>query len=105
MSFSAAIKADQGLLENLKVQLSYCTITAPITGRISAAAVKVGNFVRQADTDADGDHQSDGAGLCQLHGAAEKFCPTSAQALAAETATYRGDRSRRRRSAPAARSR
>jgi len=48
--FSAAIKSDQGLLENLKVQLSYCTITSPIPGRISAAAVKVGNFVRQADT-------------------------------------------------------
>jgi len=48
--FRAAIKSDQGLLDNLKVQRSYCTITAPITGRISAASVKVGNFVRQADT-------------------------------------------------------
>jgi RND family efflux transporter MFP subunit len=48
--FKAAIQADQGTLENLKVQLSYTKVTAPITGRISAAAVKVGNFVRQADT-------------------------------------------------------
>src|SRR5665213_482396 len=48
--YRAAIKSDQGLLENLKVQLSYCTITASIPGRISAANVKVGNFVRQADT-------------------------------------------------------
>ena len=48
--YRAAIKADTGLLDNLKVQLSYCTITAPISGRMSAAAVKVGNFVRQADT-------------------------------------------------------
>jgi RND family efflux transporter MFP subunit len=48
--FKAAIQADKGTLENLKVQLSYTTITAPITGRISAAAVKIGNFVRQADT-------------------------------------------------------
>jgi RND family efflux transporter MFP subunit len=48
--YRAAIKSDQGLLDNLKVQLSYCTINASITGRISAAAVKVGNFVRQADT-------------------------------------------------------
>jgi RND family efflux transporter MFP subunit len=48
--YRAAIKSDQGLLDNLKVQLSYCTINAPIDGRISAAAVKVGNFVRQADT-------------------------------------------------------
>jgi RND family efflux transporter MFP subunit len=48
--FKAAIQADTGTLENLKVQRTYCTITAPISGRISAAAVKVGNFVRQADT-------------------------------------------------------
>jgi RND family efflux transporter MFP subunit len=48
--YRAAIKSDQGLLDNLKVQFSYCTVTASITGRISAAAVKVGNFVRQADT-------------------------------------------------------
>jgi RND family efflux transporter MFP subunit len=49
-SFSAAVKADVAALENLKVQLSYCSIRAPISGRISQAAVKVGNFVRQADT-------------------------------------------------------
>jgi RND family efflux transporter MFP subunit len=48
--FQAAIQADTGTLENLKVQLSYTVVTAPITGRISAANVKVGNFVRQADT-------------------------------------------------------
>jgi RND family efflux transporter MFP subunit len=48
--YRAAIKSDQGLLDNLKVQLSYCTVTAAISGRISVAAVKVGNFVRQADT-------------------------------------------------------
>ena len=48
-TFRAAIKADEAALENLRVQLSYCTITAAISGRISAASVKVGNFVRSAD--------------------------------------------------------
>jgi membrane fusion protein, multidrug efflux system len=48
-TYTAAIKADTAALENLKVQLSYCTIRAPISGRISAASVKVGNFVRAAD--------------------------------------------------------
>jgi membrane fusion protein, multidrug efflux system len=48
-TFRAAIQADQAVLDNLKVQLSYCTITAAISGRISAASVKVGNFVRSAD--------------------------------------------------------
>ena len=49
-SFRAALAADQAALDNLKVQLSYCAINAPISGRISAANVKVGNFVRPADT-------------------------------------------------------
>jgi RND family efflux transporter MFP subunit len=47
--YTAATKADAGQIENLKVQLSYTTIRAPISGRVSMAAVKVGNFVRQAD--------------------------------------------------------
>jgi multidrug efflux system membrane fusion protein len=47
--FRAAIKADQAALDNLKVLMSYCVIRAPISGRVGSAAVKVGNFVRQAD--------------------------------------------------------
>src|ERR1700755_2009675 len=45
----ATIKADQAALDNLKVQKSYTMIRAPFAGRISAANVKVGNFVRPAD--------------------------------------------------------
>ena len=47
--FSGALKADQAALENLRVQLTYCSIRAPISGRISQANVKIGNFVRSAD--------------------------------------------------------
>src|SRR3954463_9041945 len=47
---TATIKADQAALDNLKVQKSYTLIRAPFAGRISAANVKVGNFVRPADT-------------------------------------------------------
>jgi multidrug efflux system membrane fusion protein len=47
--FTGAMQADQASIENLKVQLSYTTIHAPISGRASMAAVKVGNFARQAD--------------------------------------------------------
>ena len=46
----ATAASNRAQLENLKVQLDFCTIRAPISGRISAAAVKVGNFVRPADT-------------------------------------------------------
>ena len=46
----ATAKSNRAQLENLKVQLSFCSIRAPISGRISMANVKIGNFVRQADT-------------------------------------------------------
>jgi RND family efflux transporter MFP subunit len=48
--FTGAKRADEASIENLKVQLGYTQIRAPISGRASMAAVKVGNFVRQADT-------------------------------------------------------
>ena len=48
-TFRAAIRADEAAIKALKVQLSYCEIRAPISGRISQAAVKIGNFVRAAD--------------------------------------------------------
>ncbi|MBR1193978.1 efflux RND transporter periplasmic adaptor subunit [Bradyrhizobium sp. AUGA SZCCT0240] len=47
---AGTIKSDQASLDNLKVQKSYTTIRAPFSGRISVANVKVGNFVRPADT-------------------------------------------------------
>lgn len=46
----ATVKADESQVENLKVQVSYTRIRAPISGRISAATLKVGNLVRSADT-------------------------------------------------------
>jgi RND family efflux transporter MFP subunit len=43
------VKADQSTVENLKILLSYTKIHAPISGRMSIAAAKVGNFARSAD--------------------------------------------------------
>ena len=45
----SAVNSNTAQLENLKIQLDYCLIRAPITGRASMAAVKVGNIVHQAD--------------------------------------------------------
>ena len=45
----STVYSNTGQLENLNIQLGYCTIRAQISGRASMAAVKVGNFVRQAD--------------------------------------------------------
>ncbi|MGO3932979.1 efflux RND transporter periplasmic adaptor subunit [Rhodopseudomonas pseudopalustris] len=47
---AGTIKGAQSALDNLKVQKSFTMIRAPFSGRISAANVKIGNFVRPADT-------------------------------------------------------
>jgi multidrug efflux system membrane fusion protein len=49
-TFRATVRADEAAVKALRVQLSYCEIHAPISGRISQAFVKIGNFVRAADT-------------------------------------------------------
>jgi membrane fusion protein, multidrug efflux system len=45
----SAVDSNTAQLENLRIQIDYCTIRAAIAGRVSMAAVKVGNIVRQAD--------------------------------------------------------
>ena len=47
--WTAAVESNSAQLELLRVQRDYTFIRAPITGRASMAAVKVGNFARQAD--------------------------------------------------------
>jgi RND family efflux transporter MFP subunit len=82
----ATAESNRAQLENLSVQLGFCNIRAPITGRISMANVKVGNFVRQADT-------SPMATINQTtpvyvtFTVSQKELPDIRKALAAETAT------------------
>jgi membrane fusion protein, multidrug efflux system len=45
----AAVKTDQALVSNAELQLNYCRIVAPITGRIGLRGVDAGNIVRPAD--------------------------------------------------------
>ncbi|MBX9774744.1 MAG: efflux RND transporter periplasmic adaptor subunit [Xanthobacteraceae bacterium] len=47
--FTAAVESNSAQLELLRVQRDYTFIRAPITGRVSMATAKVGNFARQAD--------------------------------------------------------
>lgn len=47
--YGAAVESNTAQLELLRVQLDFTQIRAPIAGRVSMAAVKVGNFARQAD--------------------------------------------------------
>jgi membrane fusion protein, multidrug efflux system len=44
------VKSDQGQIEGVKVQLIYCRITAPVTGRVGLRLVDPGNFVQTTDT-------------------------------------------------------
>ncbi len=46
----ATAESNKATLENLRVQLDYTKIRAQFSGRISAANVKAGNFVRPSDT-------------------------------------------------------
>jgi len=46
----ATAESNRAQLENLGVQRGFCEIRAPISGRISMANLKIGNFVRPADS-------------------------------------------------------
>jgi len=48
--YQGAIKADQATIDNAKLQLVYCHITAPISGRIGLRLVDMGNIVHASDT-------------------------------------------------------
>ncbi len=48
-SKAAAVQADEAAVETAKVNLSYCSIYAPITGRTGNLAVKPGNLVKEND--------------------------------------------------------
>ena len=44
-----AVRADQAAIDNAKLQITYCHITAPVSGRIGLRLVDVGNIVHAAD--------------------------------------------------------
>ncbi len=48
--YEAALKIDQGQLDNAKLQLSYTRISAPVSGRVGLRQVDPGNLIRSGDT-------------------------------------------------------
>jgi multidrug efflux system membrane fusion protein len=48
-SDEAIVKADQAQIDNAKLDLVYCRITAPITGRVGLRLVDPGNYVTPTD--------------------------------------------------------
>jgi multidrug efflux system membrane fusion protein len=47
--YEGVVRADQGQVDNAKLQLNYCRISAPIGGRVGLRLVDVGNMVHAAD--------------------------------------------------------
>lgn len=48
--YEGIVQIDQAQIDNAKVQLAYCRITSPITGRVGLRLVDPGNIVHAADT-------------------------------------------------------
>ncbi len=48
--FEGAIKTDQGQIDSAKLNLVYCRITAPVSGRVGLRLVDTGNIVHVSDT-------------------------------------------------------
>ena len=83
--YRASVDSNTAQLENLNVQLSYCNIQAPITGRASMAMVKVGNFVRAGDATLATLIQT--APVYVTFSLPQGYLPDLRQALANESAT------------------
>jgi len=47
--YAGALKMDQGLIDNARLQLTYSHITAPISGRVGLRLVDAGNMVHATD--------------------------------------------------------
>jgi multidrug efflux system membrane fusion protein len=47
--YEATVKIDQAAIDTAKLQLTYCRITAPISGRLGLRQVDTGNIVRSGD--------------------------------------------------------
>lgn len=47
--YEGAVKVDRGAIDNAKLQLVYCHITAPISGRVGLRLVDAGNMVHAND--------------------------------------------------------
>lgn len=48
-TFEGAVRSDQAAIDNAKLQIDYCHITAPVSGRIGLRLVDAGNIVHASD--------------------------------------------------------
>ncbi len=48
--YQGTVKVDQGAIDNDKLNIAYCHITAPVTGRVGLRLVDPGNYVQASST-------------------------------------------------------
>lgn len=51
LALDATVKADKAAVDNARVQVQYCSISAPISGRLGALKVHEGNEVKSSETE------------------------------------------------------
>lgn len=49
-NFDGAVKIDQAMIDSAKLNITYCKITAPLTGRIGLKVVDKGNIIHASDS-------------------------------------------------------
>ena len=84
---TAAVQVDQAALDNLKVQLTYYTVTAPISGRVGQITLKAGNIARQGETGSSFATINQLSPIYVAFSMPQRLLPDLRAAMASDTAT------------------
>ncbi len=77
------VKSDQAQVDTAKLNISYCHILAPVTGRVGLRQVDEGNYVQTSDANGIVVHHADAADHGGLHPARKTACRAVMKQLAA----------------------
>lgn len=82
----AAIRGGEAAVDSLRVQLSYYTISAPVSGRVGVAALKEGNIAKSGDSSAMLATINQIDPIYVSFAVAQRYLPEIREAMAAKTA-------------------
>jgi len=82
----AAIRGGEAAVDSLRVQLSYYTITAPVSGRVGVAALKEGNIAKSGDSSATLATINQIDPIYVSFAVAQRYLPEIREAMQAKTA-------------------
>ncbi|WP_164985718.1 efflux RND transporter periplasmic adaptor subunit [Bosea sp. Tri-44] len=83
----AAIRGGEAAVDSLRVQLSYYTISAPVSGRVGVAALKEGNIAKSGDSSAMLATINQIDPIYVSFAVAQRYLPEIREAMQAKTAT------------------